>query len=210
MTTICWDVDTQNDFILADGALSVPGALELIPRLRALTDWAHAQGHTIVATTDDHLPEHAEISDQPDYQTTFPPHCMAGTPGQEKIVETTLNHPLLVDYQPRDEAELRAAVQAHQGDFCLTKSGTDVFEWNPNADTVIHVLQPHRIVIYGVATDFCVRLAVTGLRNRAPHAELVIVTDAMAAINAGDGAALIQSWRESGYSLKRTDEITAA
>src|SRR6058998_3950402 len=68
---IFWDVDTQYDFMRADGKLYVPDAEQLIPNLRKLTDYAHGHGIRIVASADDHVPEHAEISATPDWKETF-------------------------------------------------------------------------------------------------------------------------------------------
>src|SRR3989442_1118100 len=85
---IFWDVDTQYDFMHADGKLYVPEAERIIANLQRLTDYAHGHGIRIVASADDHVMGHPEISDQPDWQRTFPAHCMRGTPGQKKIPET--------------------------------------------------------------------------------------------------------------------------
>src|SRR3989441_10871587 len=85
---IFWDVDTQYDFMKADGKLYVPDAEQLIPNLKKLTDYAHGHGIRVVASADDHVPEHEEISANPDWKSTFPPHCLRGTPGQRKIPET--------------------------------------------------------------------------------------------------------------------------
>src|SRR2546428_5451506 len=94
---IFWDVDTQYDFMKADGKLFVPDADHIIGNLKRLTDYAHAHGIRIVASADDHVAGHAEISDTPDWKTTFPPHCMRGTPGQKKIPETALRNPFVIE-----------------------------------------------------------------------------------------------------------------
>ena len=47
---IFWDVDTQYDFMRADGKLYVPGSEEIIPALRDLTRHAHDRGIPIVAS----------------------------------------------------------------------------------------------------------------------------------------------------------------
>ena len=161
--TICWDVDTQVDFIEASGKLAVPGAEAIIPNLKTLTDWAHRAGIRIVATADDHDVGHAEITDQPDWKTTFPPHCMRGTRGQQKIAATALRYPLLLQPVPLDAVEVAAEARTHRDDILLNKPGTDVFRWNPNAATVLATLAPERIIVCGVATDFCTRAAIAGL-----------------------------------------------
>ena len=81
---IFWDVDTQYDFMKADGKLYVPDAEQLIPNLRKLTDFAHGHGIRIVASADDHAVDHSEISATPDWKTTFPQHCLRARPGSAK------------------------------------------------------------------------------------------------------------------------------
>lgn len=208
MPTIHWDVDTQADFIRADGRLAVPGAEAILPALRALTDHAHATGTRIVATADDHDLGHAEISEAPDWATTFPPHCMRGTPGQAKVAETALRDPLVVHAVPWEHEALVAAVRGHAGDVLINKPGTDVFTHNPNAAVVLEALAPSRIVVYGVATDICVLAAVIGLRQRCPQAELVVVTDAVAALDPARGGALLADWAEAGCTLATTAALT--
>ncbi len=207
MTTICWDVDTQNDFISASGLLSVPKAERLIPNLQAITDWAHAKQIRIVASADDHDPGDLEISDTPNWTTTYPPHCMHGTPGQLKIAATQLRNPMIIEPEPRDRGELATAIRAHDGDVLLPKHGTDVFQWNPNAATVLATLAPDRIIVYGVATDICTRAAVAGLARLRPTAMLHIVVDAVRGIDDTASRALLDEWREAGHRLTPTAEV---
>lgn len=209
MTEIYWDVDTQHDFIAANGLLAVPGAEGVLPVLARLTEHAHAQGIRIVATADDHDLGHAEISSAPDWKTTYPPHCMRGTAGQRKVAETTLRTPLIVHAVPHDAAALTAAVRAHAGDVLILKPGTDVFRWNPNAATVLAALAPSRIVVYGVATDVCVVAAVDGLRRLAPDAELVVVEDAVAALDGDRGRALLAEWAARGIRVLTSGQLLA-
>src|SRR5260370_9475945 len=103
---VFWDVDTQYDFMHAAGKLYVPAAERLIGNLARLTDYAHAHGIRIVASPDDHVMGHAEISDTPDWKPPFPPHCLRGTPGQRKIPETPLREPLLIDPSRREAPPL--------------------------------------------------------------------------------------------------------
>src|SRR5213083_1380785 len=137
---IFWDVDTQYDFMKADGKLYVPDAEQLIPNLKKLTDYAHGHGICIVASADDHVPEHAEISANPDWKTTFPPHCLHGTPGQRKIPETTLRDPLVIEPAPQDSAALVTKVRSHRGDILFHKHRFDVFS-NPNVLSVLDVAE---------------------------------------------------------------------
>src|SRR6266542_1210204 len=162
MPTVFWDVDTQYDFMKADGKLYVPGSEEIIPLLGRLTRHAHERGIRIIASADDHVPGHRELSATPDWKETFPEHCMRGTPGQAKIPETGLENPLVIEPEPRDPAELAALARGHSGHFLFLKHWFDVFT-NPNVLPVVDALAPSQIVLYGVALDVCNRYAIEGL-----------------------------------------------
>ena len=205
---IFWDVDTQHDFMRADGKLYVPGSEEIIGTVRALTDHAHAHRIPIVASADDHVPGHRELSDTPDFRPTFPPHCMRGTPGQEKIAETTLRNPLVIEPE-RAPDSLRARIREHDGDFLLLKHWFDVFT-NQNVDLLLDVLAPERIVLYGVALDVCDRYALDGLLQRLPAGALSLVEDATRAIDPAAGRALVAGWREAGVQVVTAAEVLAA
>jgi nicotinamidase/pyrazinamidase len=202
---IFWDVDTQYDFMRGDGKLYVPGAEEIIPRLAALTEAAHRCGIRIVASADDHVPGHRELSDQPDYRETFPPHCMRGTPGQRKIPETALKDPLVIEPDPADPEALKARVRQHDGDILFHKHWFDVFT-NPNVEPVLDELDPERIVLYGVALDVCNRYAIEGLLERRPQSRLYAVRDAMKPIDASRAEDLVKSWQARGVRLVSTEE----
>lgn len=203
---IFWDVDTQYDFIMPDGKLYVPRAEAIIPTLRWLTDYAHAHGIRIVASADDHVPGHRELSDTPDFVDTFPEHCMRGTPGQRKIPATALRHPLVIEPEPQDPEALAERVRRHDGDILFHKHWFDVFT-NANVDTVLQVLDPEVIVLYGVATDVCDKYAIEGLLRHRPHSKLYFVTDAAKAIRYEVGEHLQREWGDSGVRLVRAREI---
>jgi nicotinamidase/pyrazinamidase len=203
-----WDVDTLYDFMRADGKLYVPGSEEIIPVLEALTAFAHAHRIPIVASADNHEETDAEISDAPDWITTFPPHCMRGTPGQRKIAETALRDALVLEPEPQDPGALTHRILAHRGDFLLTKRTLDVFS-NANVPTLLRALQPEAIVIYGVATDFCDKYTVEGLLRHWPRAELFLVTDAIRAIYPEQAERLLGSWRDRGVRFTTSSEVLA-
>lgn len=203
---IFWDVDTQYDFMKADGKLYVPDAEAIIPNLRRLTDFAHRRGIRIVASADDHVPGHRELSDTPDFRETFPPHCMRGTPGQRKLPETALRDPLVIEPDRADAEALKKRVHAHRGDLLFHKHWFDVFT-NPNVEPVLEVLDPDDVVLYGVALDVCDKYAIEGLLERRPQSRIFAVTDAMKAIDTGAAEHLLKEWGEEGVRLVRTEEV---
>jgi nicotinamidase/pyrazinamidase len=206
--TLFWDVDTQYDFMRADGKLYVPDAEQIIPQLQHLTDHAHRAGIRILASADDHVAGHRELSDQPDFRETFPPHCMHGTPGQRKIPQTALRDALVIEPATQPAEAVRQRVRAHRGDLLINKQWFDVFT-NPNVEPALAALDPERIFVYGVALDVCNKYAIEGLLARRPQTKLFAVTDAMKPIDAASAETLLAGWKRRGVTLVTTDEAIA-
>ena len=203
---IFWDVDTQYDFMHVDGKLYVPEAERIIPNLKRLSDYAHGHAICVVASADDHVASHPEISETPDWRSTFPPHCMRGTAGQKKIPETALRDPLVIEPARVDRPVLADRLRAHKGDILFHKHRFDVFTIE-NVPAVLDVLNPDDIVLYGVATDVCDKAAVEGLLERRPHTRLFVVTDAVRGIDKDVSDQLLKDWGDEGVRLVKTKEV---
>jgi nicotinamidase/pyrazinamidase len=208
MAKIFWDVDTQVDFMRASGRLYVPDSEAIIPALAQLTEYAHRKGIRIIATADDHEAGHRELSETPDWVTTFPDHCMRGTPGQAKIAETRLRNPLVIEPALVDPAVLAAGVRAHEGSILFHKHWFDVFT-NPNVLPVLDALAPSEVVLYGVALDVCNRYAIEGLRRHRPGIPVTLVTDATRAINPEAAPALLAEWSARGVRFTTSASVLA-
>ncbi len=202
---IFWDVDTQHDFMDPDGTLSVKGAELITPKLAQLTQYAHRKGIPIVASSDDHLLEHAEISATPDFSETFPPHCMRGTTGAEKIPETALISPLIIEPAPIAHEALVRQLSSHQGDVLIRKHRFDVFS-NPNTRTVIEAWDPTEIVIYGVTLDYCVKYAIDGLIDIGIPS-IALVLDATKPIVERAVEALVGGWVKQDVRIVSTHDV---
>ena len=205
MTRAFWDVDTQVDFIHPNGKLHVPGAETIVGNLAALTSFAHSSGIRIVGSSDSHTLNDDELSEEPDFVDTYPPHCLAGTPGQARIPETALRDVLVVE--PEDApAEVLKRLSGHDGDILFHKRYFDVFT-NPNVGPVIDALAIDEVVLYGVALDVCNRYAVEGLLERYPGLPITLVTDAVRAINEDARDELLTDWQHRRVKLTRTAEV---
>ncbi|NOX38016.1 MAG: cysteine hydrolase [Calditrichaeota bacterium] len=205
MKIIFWDVDTQYDFMMSDGKLYVPGAEEIIPNLEKLTRYARDKGIPILGSVDYHNPDDPEISDQPDFKETFPPHCLKGEPGQEKIDATRPQNPLWIDSDPLDPDRLKQMIEAHQGEIIFRKQRFDVFT-NPNVEPVLNIVRPDVIVVYGVALDVCDMYAMEGFLRIGKY-RLYLVEDATRPIYPERGQELIKNWKERGVHIVQTRDV---
>jgi nicotinamidase/pyrazinamidase len=197
---LLWDVDTQVDFVEPNGKLAVPGADAAVPAMSRLVEWARREGIPHVASADDHELTDAEISETPDYADTFPPHCLRGTRGAEKIAQTAQLDPVPLGSSEVPERWL------HGREFLLLKKHFDVFT-NPNTERLLDLLAPDEVVLFGVATDICDDAAIKGLRARGY--DVTFVEDASCGIDDERSQACIVDWRGGGVRVARVDDIVA-
>jgi nicotinamidase/pyrazinamidase len=186
------DIDTQRDFLDPAGALYVPGSTAIVPRLALLTDFARTHGIPILATACAH-----ELGD-PELEV-FPPHCMIGTPGQERIDATARSGGAVLG---RDEV-FDGAVPLH---LTIQKRVYDVFS-HPDAGRIVGMYSRHRptFVVYGVATDYCVKAAAEGLLSRS--CRVAIVADAIRAIDTAAEGAVLTGLVAQGATLVLTEAV---
>lgn len=169
-------VDVQNDFC-EGGTLAVTGGADVAARI---TDYLGRRGDTydvIVATRDWHaaLPDtndgHFAADGNPDYVTTWPVHCVAGTAGAEY-------HPNLVLPERTVhvvKGESRQDYSGFQGRVVDAPAGQERLTDLLLARTIAHV------DVVGIATDFCV--AATAIDARRKAATIVsVLTDLTAAV----------------------------
>lgn len=218
---VFWDVDTQFDFMAPPeqgGKLYVrdlndpadPGAVRVLPALERLSEYAREHRILRVGTGDWHSLEHREIDEAaPNFRDTYPPHCMAGETGAEKIPQTALRDPVVVPLRASDAVARAAARQARdQGrDIFLQKEEFSCFTGNPATEELIRSLAADAFVVYGVALDVCVRHAVEGMLERGE--KVYLVEDATWGLGLEEREALIRRWEEGGLQRVTTEQVTS-
>jgi nicotinamidase/pyrazinamidase len=197
---VLWDVDTQVDFVRADGKLAVPDAEAAIPAMARLVGAARSAGIPHVASADDHELSDPEISDEPDFAATWPPHCLRGTPGAAKVDATLQADPVPLG------SGLVAGKWLRGREFLILKKAYDPFT-NPNAEPLLELLDPQEIVLFGVATDVCNDAAIRGLLQRGRT--VTFVEEASRGLDEARTRACTTAWRESGVRFASVEEVVA-
>lgn len=200
---ILWDVDTQVDFMEPSGKLYVPGARDVAPAMELLVDAARAARLTHVASADDHELTDPEIANAPDFRNTYPPHCMRGTRGAEKILETKQRDPLPLSLAPFPPGLLPGMIDGRR-EILLLKKSFDVFT-NPNTEPLLAALDPDEIVVFGVATDVCDDAAVLGFLQRGRRVRFV--EDAARGLDEARTTACTAVWRDRGVEFSTVEEV---
>jgi nicotinamidase/pyrazinamidase len=176
-------VDVQKDFC-EGGSLAVAGGAALA---RAIND--HVVGEAgyqhVVATQDFHVDPGGHFSDHPDFSSSWPPHCIAGSPGAEF-------HPDL-DTSPI-EAVFRKGAHgaAYSGFEGVDENGTPLLQW-------LRERGVDEVDVVGIATDHCVRrtaedAARAGLGTR-------VLLDLTAAVSADSAETALAEMRTARIEL---------
>lgn len=188
------DIDTQRDFLDPTGALYIPGSEKILPNLKRLTAFARVHKIPVLATACSHLPDDLEL-------LTFGPHCMAGSPGQERVAETAWLGSVILNVAE----QLTGEIPAH---LTLLKRELDVFS-RVDADALITRYGQARptFAVYGVAIDYCVAKAVDGLLNR--HCRVALVVDAARSIRESAEANILTCFARRGATLTITEVVVA-
>jgi nicotinamidase/pyrazinamidase len=175
-------VDVQNDFC-EGGSLAVAGGASVAERINARSgsgDYAE-----VVATRDYHVDPGEHFSDHPDFVRSWPPHCVAGTPGASF-------HPSL------DVALIRAVFSkgeyaaAYSGFEGTSPEGAGLADW-------LRAREVDEVDVVGIATDYCVRA--TALDAARAGFTTRVLTDLTAGVAPESTAAALDELRAAGVTV---------
>lgn len=165
-------VDLQNDFADASGSLTVADGAQVVPRVNELVAAAREAGAFVVATQDWHpvVTPHFEKDGG-----IWPVHCVAGTWGAEL-------HSAL--HLPADAPRIRKGIAGEDGYSAFTvRDPVSGEETATELEALLRGRGIERLVVCGLATDYCVKE--TALDGARLGFEVEVVADAVAAVNLG-------------------------
>jgi len=176
-------VDVQNDFC-EGGSLAVAGGAAVARAVSEHLAGSHEYAH-VVATKDFHVDPGSHFSDHPDYAESWPPHCVAGTPGADF-------HPDL-DTSAVEAVFFKGAhAAAYSGFEGADEAGTPLADWLRARDV-------DAVDVVGIATDYCVH-ATAADAARAGFATRVLL-DLTAGVAAESTAKAIEDLRSADVEL---------
>jgi nicotinamidase/pyrazinamidase len=159
-------VDVQNDF-LGGGSLAVPGGDEIVPIINQYIAVFQKNNLPIFATRDWHPKNHSSFQEQ---GGPWPIHCVAESRGSD----------FPQDLHLPDSTVVISKATAVDTDTYSGFDGTDLNERLQAADI-------HRLLIGGLATEYCVLHTVTDAIRQGY--QVLLLQDAIRAVNVepGDG-----------------------
>ncbi|MGW2177862.1 isochorismatase family protein [Streptomyces sp. NPDC001732] len=139
-------VDVQNDFC-EGGSLAVAGGADVAAAITDLIGESQAGYRHVVATRDHHIDPGDHFSAQPDFEHSWPAHCVAGTEGVGFHPNFT---PAVASGAIDAVFDKGAYAAAYSGFEGLDENGVGLADW----------LREHQVTevdVVGIATDHCVR-----------------------------------------------------
>jgi nicotinamidase/pyrazinamidase len=177
-------VDMQNDFADPKGSLYVRGGEEVVPLVNREIELASGAGATVVYTQDWH-PEHT-----PHFARDggiWPVHCVQGTWGAE--------------FHPQLEVEgevVRKGAGGEDGYSGFSTRHPETGEERPTElEDLLRQRQIRKVVVAGLATDYCVKETVIDAAERG--FEVALLSEAVRAVEL-----------EPGDAQRAMDDIGAA
>lgn len=156
------EIDVQDDFILHTGALSVKPPEHIVTNMKRLIESAEI----LIGSVDSHDYDSWEFNTNnnkgPDGEDPqFPPHCVLGTPGWLRTFHKARAN---VQFVPATAKVM--AIHKFTDTVFLQKENYSLFT-NPFVNNVIdwaseQLANTNNVVVFGVATDYCVKAACNG------------------------------------------------
>ena len=163
--------DVQNDFC-EGGSLAVAGGAATAARISTLL-------------ADHHIDPGDHFHSEPDYRDSWPPHCVAGTPGADWHPNLTFREFDAVFFKGQYEA-------AYSGFEGSTHHDEPLIDW----------LRAHRIDkvdVCGIATDHCVRA--TALDSARAGFDTTVLLSLTAAVSPENLRNVLRQFAEAGVSV---------
>jgi nicotinamidase/pyrazinamidase len=189
-TTALVVVDVQNDFADPSGSLYVRDAVAAVEAVNREVDAAVAAGATVVYTQDWHPPDTPHFAKD---GGVWPVHCVGDTWGAELHPDLTV---------VGDAEVVRKGVDGEDGYSGFTVRQPTTGDERP---TGLHdLLRGHdveRVVVVGLATDYCVKETALDAVRLGYATE--VVTGAVRAVDLepGDGERALDELRAAGATL---------
>lgn len=180
MTTALIVVDVQNDFC-EGGSLAVAGGAAAAARISAFlagtptpdsagrrageNDQGPGAAHRgrydfVIATRDHHIDPGEHFAADPDFVNTWPPHCVAGTPGADFHPDLTFRDFDAVFFKGQHQA-------AYSGFEGATTAGVPLNDWLRDHDV-------DTVEVCGIATDHCVRATALDAADAGLHTTVLL------------------------------------
>lgn len=180
------DIDTQRDFLLADGHACVWNHSEVLAHIRRVMAWARHQNIPVISI--------AEVC--PGNNHIGVSYCIDGTNGQKKLRYTLLTS--RASFPADDETTLPVDLLRAHRQVVLHKRCVDPFE-EPRIERLLSEIRADEFILIGAGTEDAVEATALGLLHRGRNVSIVV--DALGAHNRKEAKLALRKMKAKGAHL---------
>ena len=185
------DIDTQQDFFLAKGAVCVRNHRRVLANIRRVMAWARLKNIRMIST--------AQIYNGSDPGCDF---CIDGTDGQKKISYTMRNRH--ITFAADGCTDLSRDIFRQYDQVILEKRCIDPFE-EPRADRMLSELRATEFILIGATAEGAIKATALGLLVRRKN--VTILTDAVGSRDKPAAEIALRQVEAKGAKLTETKTL---
>jgi len=187
------DIDTQRDFLLAEGKACIRNHRRVLAHIRRVMAWARFLHIPIIST--------AEVYPSNNGDDAFR-HCIDGTDGQKKIGYTLLNDRVI--FAADGNTDLPRDMLRRHRQVILHKRCVDPFD-EPRIDRLLSELRASEFILVGTSLEGAVKMTALGLLQRGKNVTVVI--DAVGTHDKKDANLTLRKMETKGAKLIETRKL---
>jgi len=190
------DVNTQKDYLLANGNARIRNHRRVLANIRRILAWARMK-HIPVISISDIYPDNNGFSEEH--------FCIEGTEGQKKIHYTLLRNRLSLPADGFNNLPINIMHQYRQVIF--HKRGKDPFE-EPIIERLLSEVQAGQFILIGADTEGAVKATALGLLQRGK--KIAVVIDAVGSKQKKEAEMALRKMKAKGARLIETKKIAGS
>ena len=187
------DVDTQKDFLLAEGKACIRNHRRVLAHIRRVMAWARSTNTRIIST--------AEVYPDNNGEDTMG-YCIDGTEGQKKIRYSLLND--RVTFAADGNTDLPRDMLRRYKQVILHKRCVDPFD-EPRIDRLLSEVRANEFILVGTSLEGAIKMTALGLLQRGKN--VTIVVDAVGSHNSREAKLTLRKIETKGAKLIETKKL---
>ncbi len=187
------DINTQKDFLLAEGKSCIRNHRRVLSHIRRVMAWARAKNIPIISTAEVYPDNNGNGAIQ---------YCIDGTEGQKKIRYTLLGN--RISFPADGSTDLPRDMLRRYRQVILHKRCVDPFE-EPRIDRLLSEVRANEFILVGASAEGAVMAMALGLLQRGKRVSVVV--DAVGSHNKREARLALRKMDAKGAKLIETKRL---
>jgi nicotinamidase-related amidase len=191
------DINTQRDFMLADGGACIRNHRRVLAHIRRMMAWARRRDVPIISTCEVYAANNGHNGD--------PKYCIDGTLGQRKIAYTLV--PNRITFPADGSTDLPRDMLRRYQQVVLHKRCMDPFD-EPRIDRLLSELCAAEFILIGACAEGAVKATALGLLQR--DKRVAVVVDAVGYHDSREARMAFRKMEAKGARLVETRRLAGS